>query len=194
MIEAHATPLDYGFEHDGGDFLVMIRHQGGEAPRTARPTRRGKAAAGGFHEMVLGQEALRARACRRRDRRRSWRRRCHRDSPPAGKAQQGVPFGVPVLLGHLARATSTATEPGPPERPIQPFGVISTSFCGRARPPGMGQAAKHHVRHLAELGGGGRVELRHLVAVHAGPPGAHAIHQLAPVRQGEGHPLALATS
>ncbi|MNP57716.1 hypothetical protein D3C76_1525690 [compost metagenome] len=51
----------------------------------------------------------------------------------------------------------------------------------------MGQAAEHDVGHLAELGMHRCIQFRHLIAVHAGPPGAHAIHQLAAVAQGEGH-------
>ena len=43
--------------------------------------------------------------------------------------------------------------------------------------------------HLAELGAGCGIELWHLVAVNAGPPGAHAIHQFTAVAEGEGHPL-----
>ena len=105
------------------------------------------------------------------------------------KFGSGRPFSVPVLLGHLERHFHCHRAGIGQKDPIKPLWSDLHQLAAELDRRGVGEAAKHHVGHLAELGGGGGVQLRHLIAVHASPPGAHAIHQFTAVAEGEGHPF-----
>ncbi len=106
VVEAHtAGALHYGFEHDGGDLLVMVRHQGGQLHHATLVPLGVETAAGGLHEMVLGQEALVELV-------HPAIRVAHAHGAEgvavittAQSNELGArrPLGVPVLLGHLER-------------------------------------------------------------------------------------------
>ena len=53
----------------------------------------------------------------------------------------------------------------------------------------VGEAAEHHVRHAFELAAHCGLDVRVPVAMDAGPPGRHAVDQLAPVGQPQPHAL-----
>ena len=169
----------------------MIRHQGGQLHHALLVPLSVEAAAWRFDEMVFGQEALveLVHAAIGIAHAHGAEGVAVIAAPKGNEFGAGRPFGMPVLLGHLEGYLHRHRAGIRQKDPIQPLRGDLHQFAAELDRRGMGQAAKHHVGHLAELGGGGRVQFRHLIAVNAGPPGAHAIHQLAPVRQGEGHPF-----
>ena len=192
VVEAHAAgPLDDGLQHDGGDLLVMIRHQGGQLHHAIFIPLCVEAAARRLHKQLLGQEPLVElvhAAVGVGD--------AHGaegipviTAAQAEEAGSGGALGVPVLLGHLERHLHRHRAGIGEEHPIQPGRGDLHQLAAQLDGGGMGQAAKHHVGHLAELSARRRIQLRHLIAVNTGPPGAHAIHQSTAIAQAEGHAL-----
>ncbi len=169
----------------------MIRHQGGELHHATLVPLGVEAAARGFHEMVLGQEALveLVHAAIRIAHAHGAEGVAVIAAPQGNEFGAGCAPGVPVLLGHLEGHLHRHRAGIRQKHPVQPLWGDLHQLAAQLHCRGMGQAAKHHVGHPAELGSGGGVELRHLIAMDAGPPGAHAVHQLAPVAEGEGHPF-----
>ncbi|MNZ29275.1 hypothetical protein D3C78_465200 [compost metagenome] len=192
MIEAHAArSLDYGLQHYGGYLFVAIGNQLRQLHHAALVPLGMKAAAGGGHEMVLRQEALveLVHAAIRVTDAHGAEGVAVIAAPQGDKFGPWRPLGVPVLLGHLECHLHRHRPRIRQKHPIQPFWCDLHQLAAQLHRRGMGQTAKHHVGHLAELGSGGGVQFRHLITVDAGPPGAHAIHQFTAVAEGEGHPL-----
>ncbi|MNM38091.1 hypothetical protein D3C81_488390 [compost metagenome] len=192
MIETHAAcPLHDGFEHDGGYLFVAIGNQLRQLYDAALVPLGVEATAGRFDKMVLGQEALVElvhAAIRIAD--------AHGAegvtviaAPQGDELGAGRSPGVPVLLGHLECHLHRHRPRICQKDPIQPGRGDLHQLATQRHRRGMGQPAKHHVGHLAELGSRRCVQFRHLITVDAGPPGAHAIHQFTAVAEGEGHPL-----
>ena len=192
MIEAHATgPLNDGFEHDGGYLFVAIGNQLRQLYDAALVPLGVEATAGRFDKMVLGQEALveLVHAAIRIADAHGAEGVAVIATPQGDELGAGCSPGVPVLLGHLECHLHRHRAGIRQKHPIQPGRGDLHQLATQRHRRCMGQTAKHHVGHLAELGSRRCVQFRHLITVDAGPPGAHAIHQLAAVAEGEGHPL-----
>ncbi len=173
VIEAHAaSPLHDGLKHDGGDLLVMIRHERRQLHHALLVPLGVEATARRFDKMVLGQESLveLVHAAIGVADAHGAEGVAVITAAQGDKFGSGRPFGVPVLLRHLERHFHRYRAGIRQKDPIQPLRSELHQLAAELDRWGVGEAAKHHVGHLAELGGGGGVQFRHLIAVHASPP------------------------
>ncbi len=189
VVEAHAArSLHYGLEDDGCDLFMMVSDERGEIHHTLFVPLGVETAAGGRGEVVLGQEALveLVHAAIRVTNAHGTEGVAVIAAAQCDELGSGGAFGVPVLLGHLERHFHRYRSRVGQKHPVQTGRCDLHQLATQLDRRGMGQAAKHDMGHLAELGGGGRVEFRHLIAVDTGPPGAHAIHQFATIGESDG--------
>ena len=174
-----ARALHEGLDHDARHVARDGRERGFERAVARRRQRHVNACAGRFPRT--------RRACRRSDRTATSWRTCRRDRRP--RTRRRCRRGRPTLWNDcsaILSATSTATEPLSVKKTCRRRAGDELAEALRERiRPFVGEATERDVRHLLELLGHARANVRMPVAVRGGPPRGGPIDDLATVGQDE---------